>query len=349
MERMFRRDEEEDDPTPLIESSVPSMKELLHDAPPQHPIVEWLQERSSFLLMPVLPLLWCVLLISTLDRNMLLSAAAMPLLGIGSATLANMVPVGGGIVFVPILTLCGIELKLGAAFAVATMTFGNGVFGFLSWLQKDPKSIAWHVVPYAVFPAWIGATWSTLYPFLAPAYCRDLFAMFCLKVAILVGRGIVIARKNYKPHHTQATFSIFQADHDNARHSSSEELPPNVLRQRQMWASVCSFLAGSVLVAHIGIGNAMTTFLVCSLVWKLPPKHCVVTGILCGGWTSACPFLLHLCLRRDVPIALWVMGLPGVYIGARIAPWFHEKMGILNVLTAFCGFLIVTALLMLAI
>jgi hypothetical protein len=43
------------------------------------------------------------------------------------------------------------------------------------------------------------------------------------------------------------------------------------------------------------------------------------------------------------------MGLPGVYIGARIAPWFHEQMGITNILTFFCGFLVVTGLLMLTI
>jgi uncharacterized membrane protein YfcA len=301
--------------------------------------------------MPVLPLLWCLLLISTMTREMLLSSYAMPLLGIVSASLANAVPVGGGIVFVPILSLWGFELKLGAAFAVATMTFGNGVFGFLSWLKKDPQSIAWHVVPYAVIPAWIGATLATMYPFLTPQQCRHLFAMFCLKVALLVGRGIYVLVVVGKRNHPHKTFSIYSVDHqpDDSSESSFQELRPDVRRRRQLWASACSLLAGYVLVSHIGIGNSITTFLVCSFFWKLPPKASVVTGILCGGWTSIMPFLLHLVILRDVPIALWVMGLPGVYIGARIAPWFHEQLGITNVLMAFCGFLVVTALLMLTI
>jgi hypothetical protein len=72
-----------------------------------------------------------------MTREMLLSACTMPLPGIVLASLAKVVPIGGGIVFVPILYLGGFELKLGAAFAVATMTLGNGVLGFLSWLKKD--------------------------------------------------------------------------------------------------------------------------------------------------------------------------------------------------------------------
>jgi len=73
----------------------------------------------------------------------------------------------------------------------------------------------------------------------------------------------------------------------------------------------CSFLAGLILVSHIEIENAMTTFLICRWIWELPAKPSVVTGILVGGWTSVVPFGLHLLVLKDVPIALWVMGLPG--------------------------------------
>eukprot|EP00957_Ditylum_brightwellii_P047427 3602714-Ditylum_brightwellii.AAC.1 len=125
--------------------------------------------------MPILPLLWIILFVSTMDRTMLYSSYAMPLLGICSASLANAVPVGGGIVFVPILSLFGVKLSLGTAFAVSTMTFGNGVFGFLTWLRKDPSSIAWRVMPCAVLPAWVGATLGTLRPFLTTGQCRHLF------------------------------------------------------------------------------------------------------------------------------------------------------------------------------
>jgi uncharacterized membrane protein YfcA len=334
MDRMFRPLEE--DPTQFLRN------EPEPDAS-HHPLLNWLEQHAKILLLPVLPLCWCVLLVCTMTREMMLDAYAMPLLGISSALLANAVPVGGGIVFVPVLGLFGIDIHLGAAFAVATMTFGNGVFGFLTWLQKDPSSIAWRIVPYAVIPAWLGATWATFYPFLTPHQCRHLFALSCLKVAVIVGRGIYIGQRNtHSNTSTKNTFSLI-VEQESEDHDREEE--PNPLR-RKMWASACSFLTGSVLVSHIGIGNAMTTFLVGSFIWRLPAKTALVTGILCGGWTSVLPFLLHLFVFRDVPIALWVMGLPGVYVGAQLAPLVHELLGITTVLMAFCGFLVVTAIIM---
>ena len=92
-------------------------------------------------------------------------------------------------------------------------------------------------------------------------------------------------------------------------------------------ASVSSFLAGLVIVSHIGVGNAITTFLVCIWCWKVEAKTAMVTAIVAGGWTSIAPFLVHLLVLKDVPMALWVMVLPGVYLGARIAPLVHGAVG----------------------
>lgn len=385
---------DDDDDEPAIVLSLPH--------PWMVPIVSWLQQHAQILLMPILPVLWCILFISCMDRQSLQQSYAMPLLGIVSATLANSVPVGGGIVFVPILNLLGFidmteHLNLGVAFAVSTMTFGNGVFGFLSWLKKDPSAIAWHIVPYAVIPAWIGSTVTTLLPStsvykMTPEDCRALFAVFCVKVALIVGRGIHIAQQQRKrrriqqltkgggddaaPATNHRPFSIVLMDNDNDDngnvsddpengHSNNDDtskrivwgreyIPQSVweeqqrtqLRKKRLWTILCSFLAGYILVGNIGIGNAMTTFLVASFVWKVPSsQQAVVTGILCGGWTSIVPCLLHMFILQDVPISLWIMGLPGVYLGARIAPKVHERIGIETVLMAFCFFLLVTSLL----
>lgn len=271
---------------------------------------------------------------------MVASSYATPLLGILSASLANAVPVGGGIVFVPILSFLGVHVKLGAAFAVSTMTFGNGVFGFLSWLRKSPESIAWRIVPYAVFPAWVGAAIGIFHPFLSEYQCKQSFAVFCLAVAGIVWIGI-----RHNDVGQGRPFSILGSDDNSGENDEEKHLP-------SMWsasiACCCSFSAGIVLVAHIGIGNAMTTFLVSSLVWKIPAKSSVVTAILVGGWTSIVPFLIHLIVLKDVPVALWVMGLPGVYIGARIAPTVHDRLGLMNVLWAFVLFLLVTSVLIVA-
>jgi len=336
MERIRHEDVEKsisiDNSTEERDGLTTRPQEIGNDNDVDSTVLCWLTKYSGFIMMPVLPLLWCILLVTTLDREMVSSAIAMPLLGICSASLANAVPVGGGIVFVPVLALFNVQLKLGAAFAVATMTFGNGVFGFLSWLRKDPDCIAWSVVPYAVFPAWIGAALGTFYPFLTPMQCRHLFSAFCILVAIVVGCGIYKNRGVNKP------FSI-------VNDGEETEMVGGKIR-RIFLASSLSFLSGLVLVSHIGIGNAMMTFLVCTFVWCLPAKSAVVTGILVGGWTSVMPFVIHLFFIGDVPIALWVMGLPGVYIGARIAPHVHERLGITNVLIAFVIFLLLTAALM---
>ena len=226
------------------------------------------------------------------------------------------------------------------------MTFGNGIFGFLNWLRKDPSAIAWHIIPWAVIPAWIGAAIGTFHPLMSPEHCKTLFALFAVKVAVLVWRGLYIGRSKMsvgKPFAlVQKAANVDHNDHDCAAAESSAERQCST----RSIACVCSFIAGLVLVAHIGIGNAVTTFLVSSFVWRLPAKSAVVTSIIVGGWTSFVPFIIHLVILKDVPIALWVMGLPGVYVGAKIAPIVHERIGIVNVLAAFVLFLVITAVLM---
>ena len=63
-----------------------------HPAIKPHPALAYLQRHADFILMPVLPILWCLLLVTTLNRDDFLSALGMPLLGIMSATMANAVP-----------------------------------------------------------------------------------------------------------------------------------------------------------------------------------------------------------------------------------------------------------------
>lgn len=332
----------------------------------KHPLLVFLERHASVLLMPVLPLLWVVLFVMTMDRPSLLDtgAWATPLLTVLSATLANAAPVGGGVVFVPILSLFGVQIHLGgAAFAVSTMTFGNGVFGFLNWLRKDPSRISWGIVPYAVFPAWAGASVGTLRPFLTPDQASRCFGGFALVAAAVVGKTIVrgsgdIAKAFGGEDDDSAGCSNVTADAEEQEDLVGEANPKRVaqtvqpsvslvlVQRKKLVASLSSLFSGLVLVSHIGVGNALTTFLVAIYIWRLPAKSAVVTAILCGGWTSICPFLLHLLLLRDVPIPLWVMGLPGVYAGARIAPAAHEVIGLESVLGAFVAFLIIAGAVM---
>ena len=229
---------------------------------------------------------------------------------------------------------------LGSAFAVSTMTFGNGIFGFLSWIKKDPSAIVFYVLPAAVIPAWIGSSIGILRPepLMSAEQCKTIFALFAIKVAAVVWRGLYVGRRNMR---LGKPFSIGLGSND----AEAAELARQKKSTRYI-ASACSFFSGLILVSHIGIGNALISFLVFTFVWKLPPKEAVVTAIVSGGWTSLCQFLIHLLILKDVPLNLWICGLPGVYLGAQIAPRVHEAIGIVNVLAGFVIFLLLVAMLM---
>ena len=67
------------------------------------------------------------------------------------------------------------------------------------------------------------------------------------------------------------------------------------------------------------------------------------TGIVTGGLVCWVPFMIHLFALKDVDLTLWVMVLPGVYYGAKLAPFCHEKFGLTNIMWAFAAFLFATA------
>mmetsp|Transcript_25897 Transcript_25897/g.33969 ORF Transcript_25897/g.33969 Transcript_25897/m.33969 type:complete len:336 (-) Transcript_25897:274-1281(-) len=279
----------------------------------------------------ILPLCWCIMIIGYLTRYLVLHAWFMPFIGILAATLANSVPVGGGIVFVPALMLLGQKIKLGVAFTVATMTFGNGVFGFLNWLKKDPTIFVWGSFKYTVPTAWIGAIIGTMFPLLSGSACKYLFGFFSIAVAIVVVRA---ARNG----------GVVQPLFEIASGKTEDEMlsDPNTFGKLM----VAGFFTGLILVSNIGIGNAMMTFVTLTSFVGIDAKRAIVTGIITGGWTSLVPFLVHLIVIQDVPVALWLMVLPGVYMGAKVAPAVHSVLGLEKVLYAFGAFLLATAGLM---
>lgn len=59
-----------------------------------------------------------------------LAAVGMPFMGMAGATIAVSTPVGGAILFIPVLTTMGIAPQRAVAFGVATQMVGMGTFGF---------------------------------------------------------------------------------------------------------------------------------------------------------------------------------------------------------------------------
>jgi uncharacterized membrane protein YfcA len=150
-------------------------------------IVTFLRENADFILHTATPVLWCIGFVLIMDRESLFENWFMPFLGLLAAFLANSVPIGGGIVYIPALSLLGANITLGAAFTISVMPFGNGIFGLLRWLLKDPSVIIWESFQYTVLPSWIG---SLIAIFFLPKpqiyWIKQCFGWFCFSLGVLV-------------------------------------------------------------------------------------------------------------------------------------------------------------------
>ena len=311
MARMLGRGGDSVKNAPDIESSVPSMNHL---PPLQQRIPLWAEyclEHVDVALNCLVPLGWSFLFVLIMDRQLVYNTLYMPFLGIFAACLANTVPIGGGIVYVPALYMLGVDMKLGVSFTVATMSFGNGVFGFLNWLKKDPFIFIWESFVCTVLPSSIGSIIGILLiPPPSQESVRLLFGVFCIAVAIFVARTAYVGGFDHTPPPTTSP---------SPPQSTLSATPVSISTTRQSWMilALVSFVAGGVLVPHIGIGPALTTYIGLHLM-GYPTKAAAITGIVTGGWVSIVPFLIHMFILRDVPYAMWLMVIPGIFVGAKV-------------------------------
>ena len=308
-------------------SQLSQYKEVVQDMDmPQ--FAEFLRTHGDYILRIVLPVIWTILLVVFLDRESFIRTIYMPFIGVFAATLANCIPLGGGIVYVPLLSLLGAEIHLSVAFTVATMTIGNGCFGFLQWLLKDPTLIVWESFVFTVLPCSLGSAFGILLvPPLDSFWVKKIFGAFCLLVAAYVA---LLAHA----------------------HGSEERSGPTTrpAPSRHQWVVVVIvfFLSGVVLVTNIGIGPALIAyFMLGDNYLGYSQKQAIVTGIITGGWVSAVPFFLHTVVLGDVPVKLWIMVLPGVYAGALLAPRVYEAVGLKIIFSAFSVFLVLSAVMFL--
>jgi uncharacterized membrane protein YfcA len=296
--------------------------------------IELLRSHSDYILTFVCPLLWTLLFLACVpDRRKLLELLFLPFLGIFAACLANCVPIGGGIVYTPAFYLLGIKLHLGVSFSVATMSIGNGLFGFLRWLAKDPTLIIWPSFVYTVIPSSIGSlvAMTVLQP--PPLWLvKRGFAFFCVCLSCLILTAVQRGGLSKLISSTSSPLST--------RKDKSVE----VNMQQWLGVAIISFLAGLVLVPNIAVGPALSTYLLLNVL-GYSAESSMCTGIITGGWVSIIPFAYHLLVLGDVPLDFWVMVLPGVWIGATVAPIVVEYLGVNTIMTMFSVFLFLTAIL----
>lgn len=294
-----------------VEGNVKSKSDE-HLAPSMLPVwAEIMRQNTQYILNFLIPLGWCFLFVLIMTRESVISTLYMPFLGIFAATLANTVPIGGGIVYVPALLLLGVDMKLGVSFTVATMSFGNGLFGFLRWMNKNATLLIWESFLYTVIPSWIGSIIAIFFlPEMSTEYVKMLFAAVCIKVSILV------ALAAWKGGMDKLT-SIFTSTTSQSTAESLTSTTP-LSSSCILTLIVITFLGGVVLVPNIGIGPALTTYMILNY-FGYSTHSSIVTGIITGGWVCLLPFVIHIFYQQDVPYELWLMVIPGVYLGAAVS------------------------------
>lgn len=309
-------------------------------------LLEFLQDQSDNILNVVSPLVWTGLFVAVMDRRSVLETWYMPFLGFFAALLANSVPIGGGIVYIPALSLLGVQLTLGASFTIGTMPFGNGMFGFLRWMSKDPRVFVWDSFYYTVIPSWVGSIIAmTLLPSPDVVLIKLSFGAFCFLLSILVlfsmyrgGLKEVLHSwpSSYQPSIVRTEGLQFSdlLGNEEGELIKDEEFDTEVklpnsnishpvpiedinLHDNKYLIAAVSFLGGVILVPNIGIGPALVTYFLLSLL-GYSDQQALVTGIVTGGWVCIVPFLYHVSILEDVPYRLWVMVLPGVFLGAKV-------------------------------
>jgi uncharacterized membrane protein YfcA len=286
-------DEMESQELLLDDTSVSSSTSCFDDT------VDFVITYYNVLMFGCIPVAWLMVFVYYMDSESVLTLTHIPLIGFAATIIANCVPIGGGVVYIPALYLLGENMKLGVAFTLATTSAGSGGMTVLKYLSVDKNLIHWQVIPYTVIPAWAGFFVSTTLPSLAPETVTNLFAGFCVALSAFVfvlaraGGALEFARK--VPACTSRSPTVF-------------------------WSitALISFLAGLILVPNIGIGPALTTFICLSLHGSIDTHAALVTGIVVGGWACWVPFAVHLFIMDDVPVKHCLMALPGIFLGAQV-------------------------------
>lgn len=295
--------------------------------------VRFLERHAKWTMNVLTPVLWAFALVLYVDRDDFLSLLHMPFLGFFAAFLANSVPIGGGIVYIPALSLLGSQLTLGTMFTLSIMPIGNGIFGFLNWLRKDSSLIIWDSFAFTVLPSWIGSFIAmSMLPTPDVFYVKYAFGFFCFLLGSLVLLSIYrgglknvigvrheplpvasIAKEQELSKVEEQTDLLIDVDNADTntnnpteeadKSSSVSSAEHSYLSQRRPVAFQPDVNAWSVviLVSFIGgivlvpnIGIGPALVTYLLLVYMgYPDQAAIVTGIVTGGWVCVLPLVLH--------------------------------------------------------
>jgi uncharacterized protein len=235
-------------------------------------------------------------------------------LGIFAAIVAMSIPVGGGIVFFPVLTRFGVPTQEVVAFSLASQTIGMG-FGAIRWMLEDIKAIQWKILLWVVPAGWIGLyVGIMLVPFGLARSIRLFYSFSGLFFCVL----ILFIQKEKKLEITMIDLGI------------KHIIPLLIIG-----------ILGGFIVSRIGFGVELCSFFLMVLVFGFDLHKSIVTSIVMMGLVSILGFFLNGYFLDTVRWEFWQMSIPGVLTGAVIGPKINLTFGSKRIMYLLCSLLLI--------
>jgi uncharacterized membrane protein YfcA len=284
-------------------------------------IITWLISNSDTITNYISPLIWTMLGVTFLDKESLLKFIYLPLIGFIASIVADALPVGGGVIYIPALYVLNYDVRLAVSFTIATTLFSDGLFRFLWWLERDEKMIIWKAIPFTTIPSWLGRVVAlTVLPAVGSHFVKRLDAVLCVYLVVFVLAAIRNGGMSHALTALLDTISGIQQSVVNAP-ARAKPLPstdfPAVVKFNCATLSIVSFLSGMLFVPYIGIGSALITYIELEAN-GYKSERSMATGIIIGGWVCIVPALAHFIHWKDFPLQMWLMVLPGVFAGTKV-------------------------------
>ena len=172
----------------------------------------------DILLFYVLPAAWVALLLLCIHSGAeLVSTLHLPLVGMAGALAGNVLPIGSGVVYLPLMVklIDHDSIHASVEFSLAVGALGGGVWGLLFWTKRDEQQkahaaahgrvaeplILWHTMQYTVPACWLGTAMGILgEPELPVKAVSGGFSLFCM---VLAGYLVIQISRNVRIHQTR--------------------------------------------------------------------------------------------------------------------------------------------------
>jgi uncharacterized protein len=237
---------------------------------------------------------WIVIFVACFPQPGSLAARNWPLILIGvcGAIIGNITAIGGGLVFIPVLTFA-YHLDPVSALKLAFVTQAVGMTsGASGWIRR--RSVPLRLLRFTVPPLLAGALVSSLVLPANPALVKGLFGPICLVAGILI---------------------FITADCKGGQ--------PDLPRRANLFVALVSLLGG-MITGWVAIGEGEIVAAFCMLAYNLDANRSMGLGVVLLSINSIVLALIHGLVLGGVPWDMAVFTMLGVLWGGRLGPFLAQ-------------------------